>query len=212
MCFRVNSEASHHFVWPQLCLLLLSSLSPSCLSQASEFLLKGPERIGSVYKKAMFRQFTDASYSLQSPRPAWLGFLGPIIRAEVGEVIVVHLKNFASRNYSMHPHGVFYEKNTEGTISHITSSLQCKHYGMPKWCYLRSSRETLDPGVKRISTCHCFRPDWESLESFWSTQCCGIAGLKLCVVAHSYLTRASFVTVLNLMAEPKLRPARCTHM
>lgn len=84
--------------------------------QASEFLLKGPERIGSVYKKAMFRQFTDASYSLQSPRPAWLGFLGPIIRAEVGEVIVVHLKNFASRNYSMHPHGVFYEKNTEGAL------------------------------------------------------------------------------------------------
>lgn len=67
----------------------------------------------------MFRRFTDASYRQRSPRPAWLGFLGPTIRAQVGEVIVVHLKNFASRNYSMHPHGVFYEKDTEGTVSHL---------------------------------------------------------------------------------------------
>uniref|UniRef100_A0A8C4NLE0 ferroxidase n=1 Tax=Dicentrarchus labrax TaxID=13489 RepID=A0A8C4NLE0_DICLA len=83
---------------------------------ASVFLEKGTHRIGSVYKKAMFRQYTDASYSHLAPRPAWLGFLGPILRAEVDDVIVVHLKNFASRNYSMHPHGVFYEKNAEGAL------------------------------------------------------------------------------------------------
>ncbi|XP_070772856.1 ferroxidase HEPHL1 [Enoplosus armatus] len=83
---------------------------------ASVFLERGPHRIGSVYKKAMFRQYTDATYSHQAPRPAWLGFLGPILRAEVDDIIVVHLKNFATRNYSMHPHGVFYEKNTEGAL------------------------------------------------------------------------------------------------
>ncbi|XP_076606556.1 ferroxidase HEPHL1 [Chaetodon auriga] len=83
---------------------------------ASIFLEKGPHRIGSVYKKAMYREYTDATYSQQAARPAWLGFLGPVLRAEVDDVIVVHLKNFASRNYSMHPHGVFYEKNTEGAL------------------------------------------------------------------------------------------------
>ncbi|XP_029304278.1 hephaestin-like protein 1 [Cottoperca gobio] len=83
---------------------------------ASVFLERGPHSIGSVYKKAMFRQYTDAKYNVLSPRPAWLGFLGPILRAEVDEVIVVHLKNFATRSYSMHPHGVFYEKNTEGAL------------------------------------------------------------------------------------------------
>uniref|UniRef100_A0A665XD06 ferroxidase n=1 Tax=Echeneis naucrates TaxID=173247 RepID=A0A665XD06_ECHNA len=83
---------------------------------ASIFLEKGPLRIGSVYKKAMFRQYTDATYTVQAPRPDWLGFLGPILRAEVDDVIVVHLKNFANRNYSMHPHGVFYEKDTEGAL------------------------------------------------------------------------------------------------
>ncbi|XP_040006414.1 ferroxidase HEPHL1 isoform X1 [Xiphias gladius] len=83
---------------------------------ASVFLERGPHRIGSVYKKAMFRQYTDATYSVQAPRPEWLGFLGPILRAEVDDVIVVHLKNFGSRNYSVHPHGVFYEKNAEGAL------------------------------------------------------------------------------------------------
>ncbi|TDH04900.1 hypothetical protein EPR50_G00137860 [Perca flavescens] len=83
---------------------------------ASVFLERGPHRIGSVYKKAMFRQYTDATYSRLASRPGWLGFLGPILRAEVDETIVVHLKNFATRNYSMHPHGVFYEKNTEGAL------------------------------------------------------------------------------------------------
>lgn len=83
---------------------------------ASIFLEGGAHRIGSVYKKAMFRQYTDDTYKHLAPRPAWLGFLGPILRAEVDDVIIVHLKNFASRNYSMHPHGVFYEKNSEGAL------------------------------------------------------------------------------------------------
>ncbi|XP_003978693.3 LOW QUALITY PROTEIN: hephaestin-like protein 1 [Takifugu rubripes] len=83
---------------------------------ASTFLESGPQRIGRVYKKAMFRQYTDRKYSQQIPGPAWLGFLGPVLRAEVGDVILVHLKNFASRNYSIHPHGVFYEKDAEGAL------------------------------------------------------------------------------------------------
>ncbi|XP_025131808.1 hephaestin isoform X4 [Bubalus bubalis] len=49
-------------------------------------------------------------------QPAWLGFLGPVLRAEVGDVILIHLKNFATRPYTIHPHGVFYEKNSEGSL------------------------------------------------------------------------------------------------
>ncbi|KAM9333121.1 ferroxidase HEPHL1 [Pholidichthys leucotaenia] len=80
------------------------------------FLERGPHRIGGVYKKAMFREYTDATYSRLAPRPDWLGFLGPILRAEVDDIIVVHLKNFASRNYTMHPHGIFYKKDAEGAL------------------------------------------------------------------------------------------------
>uniref|UniRef100_A0A8C2IK92 ferroxidase n=1 Tax=Cyprinus carpio TaxID=7962 RepID=A0A8C2IK92_CYPCA len=83
---------------------------------ASVFLQRGPRRIGSVYKKAIYKQYRDASYSQEIPKPTWLGYLGPILRAEVHDVIIVHLKNFASRRYSMHPHGVFYEKDSEGAL------------------------------------------------------------------------------------------------
>uniref|UniRef100_A0A673FZ80 Plastocyanin-like domain-containing protein n=1 Tax=Sinocyclocheilus rhinocerous TaxID=307959 RepID=A0A673FZ80_9TELE len=87
---------------------------------ASVFLSSGKTRIGSVYKKALYRQYTDGSYSEEIAKPAWLGFLGPILRAEVGDVIEVHMKNFATRSYSLHPHGVFYEKNSEGWICIIS--------------------------------------------------------------------------------------------
>uniref|UniRef100_A0A671M1R7 ferroxidase n=1 Tax=Sinocyclocheilus anshuiensis TaxID=1608454 RepID=A0A671M1R7_9TELE len=83
---------------------------------ASVFLSSGKTRIGSVYKKALYRRYTDGSYSEEIAKPAWLGFLGPILRAEVGDVIEVHMKNFATRPYSLHPHGVFYEKNSEGAL------------------------------------------------------------------------------------------------
>ncbi|XP_030634614.1 hephaestin-like protein 1 isoform X2 [Chanos chanos] len=83
---------------------------------ASVFLTRGPHQIGSVYKKALYKQYTDSTFSTEIPKPDWLGFLGPVLRAEVGDVIVVHLKNFASRPYSIHPHGVFYEKDSEGAL------------------------------------------------------------------------------------------------
>ena len=45
-----------------------------------------------------------------------MGLLGPILRAEVGDTIKVVFKNNASRPYSVHPHGVFYEKASEGSM------------------------------------------------------------------------------------------------
>ncbi len=73
----------------------------------------GPNRIGHIYRKALYREYTDATFATRKPRPAqdeYLGLLGPILRAEVGETIKVVFKNNASRPFSMHPHGVFYEK------------------------------------------------------------------------------------------------------
>lgn len=71
-----------------------------------------------VYRKALYREYTDATFRTLKPRPTkWvhLGILGPLIRAEVGDTIKVVFRNNASRPYSVHPHGVFYEKNSEGT-------------------------------------------------------------------------------------------------
>jgi len=70
-----------------------------------------------TYRKALFREYTDSSFATLKPRsPDWehLGMLGPLIRAEVGDTIKVVFRNHASRPYSMHPHGVFYQKSAEG--------------------------------------------------------------------------------------------------
>ncbi|XP_051485937.1 hephaestin isoform X1 [Apus apus] len=84
--------------------------------KASAFLQPGKDRVGSIYKKSIYKQYTDSTYTTEIPKPGWLGFLGPVIRAEVGDTIKVHLKNFASRPYTIHPHGVFYEKDSEGSL------------------------------------------------------------------------------------------------
>lgn len=77
--------------------------------EAMVYAKRGPNRIGHVYKKALYRRYTDISFTIKANHSEYLGFLGPVIRAEVGETIKVVFKNMASRNYSVHPHGVFYE-------------------------------------------------------------------------------------------------------
>ncbi|XP_043547442.1 hephaestin-like protein 1a isoform X2 [Chiloscyllium plagiosum] len=83
---------------------------------AAVFLSRSKNRIGRLYKKAIYKQFTDATYSTEVSKPDWLGFLGPLLRAEVEDLIIIHFKNFASRPYSLHPHGVFYKKDSEGAF------------------------------------------------------------------------------------------------
>jgi FtsP/CotA-like multicopper oxidase with cupredoxin domain len=81
------------------------------------FTERGPHRIGTVYRKAVYREYTDDTFTHLKPRPSdWehTGLLGTILRAEVGDTIKILFKNNATRPYSMHPHGVFYDKDSEG--------------------------------------------------------------------------------------------------
>ncbi|XP_058392023.1 hephaestin isoform X9 [Diceros bicornis minor] len=93
---------------------------------ASSFLKSDKNRIGSSYKKTIYKEYKDGSYMDEMAQPAWLGFLGPVLQAEVGDVILIHLKNFATRPYTIHPHGVFYEKDSEGSLYPDGSSGQLK--------------------------------------------------------------------------------------
>jgi FtsP/CotA-like multicopper oxidase with cupredoxin domain len=71
-----------------------------------------------LYHKVRFREYSDETFKTRKPiSKAWehLGILGPVIRAEVGDTLRVVFKNNASRPYSVHPHGVFYTKDSEGT-------------------------------------------------------------------------------------------------
>ncbi len=84
---------------------------------AKAYTENGPHRIGTVYRKAIYREYTDASFSklkIRPPEEQYLGLLGPILRAEVGDTIKVIFKNNGTHPFSMHPHGVFYLKDSEG--------------------------------------------------------------------------------------------------
>jgi len=84
---------------------------------ARSFTQSGPHQIGSVYKKAIYREYTDATFTKLKMRPpgeAYLGLVGPILRGEVGDTIQVVFKNNASHPFGMHPHGVVYKKDSEG--------------------------------------------------------------------------------------------------
>ena len=76
-----------------------------------------PDHIGLVYRKAVYREYTDSTFTTLKPRAKeWehLGIVGPLLRAEVGDTIRVIFRNNAHQPYSMHPHGVFYAKSSEG--------------------------------------------------------------------------------------------------
>ncbi|KAF1446848.1 Coagulation factor VIII, partial [Pygoscelis papua] len=66
------------------------------------------------YRKAVFVEYPDALFTQPKPKPAWMGLLGPTIRAEVYDTVVITFKNLASRPYNLHAIGVSYWKASEG--------------------------------------------------------------------------------------------------
>lgn len=93
-------------------------------------LTSGRDRVGRVYKKALYREYTDSTFTTRKERgPAWehLGYLGPVIRGVVGDTLRIVFKNTASHPYSVHPHGVFYAKDSEGAAYADSTSGADRH-------------------------------------------------------------------------------------
>jgi len=75
--------------------------------------------IGRLYVKSIFREYTAGFAQLierNEEEMMSLGLLGPIMHAEVGDTLVVHFLNNTQFPASVHPHGVFYNKDSEGTL------------------------------------------------------------------------------------------------
>jgi len=95
---------------------------------AAAYTQPGPNHIGHVYRKAVYREYTDGTFATRKPRPAqdeYLGLLGPILRAEVGDTIKIVFKNNASRPYSMYAPDVFRLRNSadSGSIPDATGNV-----------------------------------------------------------------------------------------
>ena len=66
------------------------------------------------WRKVRYIEYEKDDFKTRKQQPAWLGILGPVLRAEVGDTVIVHFLNNADRPYSMHPHGLRYTKDHEG--------------------------------------------------------------------------------------------------
>ena len=96
----------------------INQITGEPLGEAEAFWVEsGPHRIGKVYKKALYREYTDETFTTLKPRPPeWehLGILGPLLRAEVGDTLRIVYRNNVPFPTGLHPHGVFYDKDSEG--------------------------------------------------------------------------------------------------
>jgi hephaestin len=84
---------------------------------ADTYVRSGSGRIGSRYLKCLYRGYTDATFrqlQLRAPSEAYLGLLGPVIRAEVGDVVKVVFRNTCPFATGVHVHGLLYDKASEG--------------------------------------------------------------------------------------------------
>ncbi|XP_019486255.1 PREDICTED: ceruloplasmin isoform X1 [Hipposideros armiger] len=132
------------------------------------YLQSSPNRIGRSYKKALYLQYTDETFRTTIAKPDWLGLLGPIIKAETGDKLFIHLKNFASRPYTFHAHGITYLKEHEGAIYPDNTTdfhkADDKVYPGEQYTYIMQATQEQSPGeqdgncVTRIYHSHIDAP------------------------------------------------------
>lgn len=73
--------------------------------------------LGHKYRKSLFRGYTSSNYTSRVEHPSWLGFQGPLIRAEVGDMVEVMVLNdlqSVPRPVSLHSMGLQYTPDSEG--------------------------------------------------------------------------------------------------
>ncbi|KAI7056389.1 hypothetical protein KC340_g17678, partial [Hortaea werneckii] len=62
--------------------------------------MAGSNTYGTKWLKALYRGYTDASFTEQTEQPPWQGTQGPTIRSEVGDLVEIMFLNRLSRNYA----------------------------------------------------------------------------------------------------------------
>jgi FtsP/CotA-like multicopper oxidase with cupredoxin domain len=64
--------------------------------------------------KLRYFQYTDATFTVRALANPALGLLGPVLRGVVGEYLAITFLNRTAQPASLHPHGVRYDKDSEG--------------------------------------------------------------------------------------------------
>ncbi|HLJ45879.1 MAG TPA: multicopper oxidase domain-containing protein [Bryobacteraceae bacterium] len=119
LCFIVFSAAScfattrHYYIAAED---VTWSYAPSGHDLLTARPIPQPWVVKLEWPKTRYIEYTDDTFTTKKPQPEWLGILGPIIRAEVGDEIIVDFLNRTKMPRNMHPHGLHYDKNNEGAF------------------------------------------------------------------------------------------------
>lgn len=90
-------------------------LHESYRAAAAEITAEGS--LGTKWQKALYRGYTDATFTTLSPQEPWSGANGPTLRAEVGDMIEILFVNKLPNLYAtMHSMGLSYNKDNEGSL------------------------------------------------------------------------------------------------
>ncbi|KAI9281863.1 Cupredoxin [Sporodiniella umbellata] len=95
--------AAEEAVWDYVPMRWNQYLNQS-LESSARFLVESESQVGSVYAKAFYRQYSDASFRSLIPHDPSLGVLGPILRAEAGDTVKIHFLNRARYSHSLFPY------------------------------------------------------------------------------------------------------------
>lgn len=121
-------------------------------SEGNAFVKSSETLIGSKYIKAVYRAYTDDTFTTPMPHPKYLGILGPVIKANVGDTIRVIFYNKANFSFSIQPHGVMYDKKNEGSAyeDKVNSDVKKGSKILPSqnYTYVWTVPESAGPGPK----------------------------------------------------------------
>ncbi|XP_055783538.1 coagulation factor VIII-like isoform X2 [Salvelinus fontinalis] len=108
---------------------------------------RGMRKFLAEYKKVVFRAYSERDFQIPVTRgelQEHLGIMGPIIKAEVNDLLTVTFKNMASRPYSLHLHGVYDKTQGDGWTQTQWGSSRAGVAGVPG--------EAVQPGEVRVYT------------------------------------------------------------
>ena len=102
--------------------------------------------------KMRYVQYADPAFTARVLPSARLGIMGPVIRGVGGETIAVTLYNRCWRPVSMHPHGVLYDKDSEGSYYRPNPGLGSAVAPGAKFTYVWKFDESATPGADEPSS------------------------------------------------------------
>ena len=116
---------------------------------AADEVTYGPGGEAQAYRTAVYQEYTDGTFSQVKPRPAeWnhLAFLGPLIRADVGDTIRVVFRNRLTFPANVHPDAVLHHASGDEAQAALSATTQTTPGGLGG----ESDDEPVAPGGTRI--------------------------------------------------------------